>query len=336
MNYPRQIREKVITHLFDKHGVDYVYHGGELNFKCPICGDSKRDESKMRGWYNLDKDVYWCFNCQEASNFEQLMMIYTNKEDMQAFIIDFLKGNEKLFTELVHTSGVPPREQKREEKLQKITYNNFLLNSCVLISHAIPVPDYVTKWMSDNKLKDTGYPFYYCKDKETRFYDRTIIPFFDRDGDCVYFQARTMSDDPRKYINPVGDKTVLFGESNVDLFKPIPMLEGPLKSLFVENAMSCMSSGLSKYQVKKLEDMGIKGRVIVMFDNDKAGIDGALKMTHKGFRVFVYPDSWPVGLDPDEYCIRKGIRQISLDFVLKHSYDDVAAITLLTLKKEDL
>lgn len=329
MSYPRQIREATLTHLLDKNAIDYNYHGDELNFRCPLCGDSQRDPNKMRGWYNFEKDMYWCFNCQEPSNFEQLALLFTNATSMQEFIVNFLNNNVHLISECALTSG---KAKKQKQKSEKVTYNNFLLNSCVLISDVVVVPMYVTQWISDRKLKQINYPFYYCKDKHVRFFDRVIIPFFDRYGDCVYFQARTMHNDPEKYINPIGEKNVLFGENAVNFELDIPVLEGPIKSLFVENAIATMSCSISSSQSEHINKLGIKDQLIIMFDNDEAGMNASIKYAKQGFRVFIYPDNWPLYIDADEYCIKKGIDKLSLKFILQHTYNDVSAIVQLKTK----
>lgn len=41
----------------------YTKCGDKLNFRCPLCGDSKKSTRKKRGWFYMKTASYYCFNC---------------------------------------------------------------------------------------------------------------------------------------------------------------------------------------------------------------------------------------------------------------------------------
>ncbi len=49
----------------------------KINFRCPICGDSKKSRSKARGWL-LEKDnslFYYCHNCGASHSFSNFLKV---------------------------------------------------------------------------------------------------------------------------------------------------------------------------------------------------------------------------------------------------------------------
>lgn len=40
-----------------------VHVGDKYNFRCPICGDSKKSATKRRGWWYMQSCSFHCFNC---------------------------------------------------------------------------------------------------------------------------------------------------------------------------------------------------------------------------------------------------------------------------------
>ena len=37
--------------------------GDKWNFRCPICGDSKKSSTKKRAWWYNSTASFYCFNC---------------------------------------------------------------------------------------------------------------------------------------------------------------------------------------------------------------------------------------------------------------------------------
>ena len=67
-----------------------------------------------------------------------------------------------------------------------------------------------------------------------------MIPFYDRAGKFFAFQGRAFGKEVPKYITIKFDETKqkIFGLDRVDLNKPVMITEGPIDSLFLDNAIA--------------------------------------------------------------------------------------------------
>ncbi len=66
------------------------------NFRCPICGDSKTNKSKARGYLYQNKQglSFKCHNCYAGQSFSYLLK-YTNSIFFDLFQIVKFKGETK-------------------------------------------------------------------------------------------------------------------------------------------------------------------------------------------------------------------------------------------------
>ena len=69
---------------------------------------------------------------------------------------------------------------------------------------------------------------------------RVVIPFYDRAGKFFAFQGRAFGKEQPKYITIKFDETKqkIYGVDRVDLNKPVMITEGPIDSLFLDNAIA--------------------------------------------------------------------------------------------------
>lgn len=124
--------------------------------------------------------------------------------------------------------------------------------------------------------------FFICD--EGKYHDRLIIPFYNKDNKVTYFQARSLTNIEPKYMNRIAD-TQLYNKDFIDKSKPVFVLEGPIDSLFLENAVATCGAGSSSKldaEIAKYEE------VFYIMDNDEAGNKkaGALVRQHKN--VFMW------------------------------------------------
>ena len=69
---------------------------------------------------------------------------------------------------------------------------------------------------------------------------RVVIPFYDRAGNFFAFQGRAFGKEQPKYITIKFDETKqkIYGIDRIDLNKPVMITEGPIDSLFLDNALA--------------------------------------------------------------------------------------------------
>ncbi len=120
---------------------------------------------------------------------------------------------------------------------------------------------------------------------------RLIIPFIDGTGHCFGVQGRSFKPNGIRYI------TIMFEENNPKIFgldtvnreQPVYVLEGPIDSMFVDNAIAMAGSDLP---FQYLDAINAK-ELIFIYDNEprnKQIIDRMVKVIDRGYNIVIWPD----------------------------------------------
>ncbi len=295
----------------------------KVNFRCPICGDSQTSKTKTRGWI-LEKDnkaMFHCFNCSTSLGLKNLLRsvdinLYNN------YIIDFKMDLGQVVKEeiqspidtLVHKV---PQFKKANSPLLKIKKISQLQ------------PDHPAKRYVENRKIPTSshYKLYYTPkynawvntilpDKLNDKMDepRLVIPFIDKNGILIGFTGRSFKKDGLRYLTIMLDesKPKIFGLNTVDFTRPYYIVEGPIDSLFIDNAIATGDAGGSDLALENTEN------AIYVFDNEprnKQICDRMEKLLDKGYKLCIWPtnlvdkdinDAIMSGLDPQS-IIEKNI-----------------------------
>jgi hypothetical protein len=168
-------------------------------------------------------------------------------------------------------------------------------------------PDHpVKQWVDGRKIPPhSHYKLFYCKkfaswvnsmipDKFNDKFEnepRLIIPFLDEDKKLFGFQGRSFKKNGLRYISIMLDesKPKMFGLDTVDKTQDIYLVEGPLDSLFLPNALSAAGSDLiAQLQLTDLPNENI----VIIYDNEprnKEIVKKVEKAIEAGHRVCVWP-----------------------------------------------
>jgi len=120
---------------------------------------------------------------------------------------------------------------------------------------------------------------------------RLIMPFLDQEKNLFGFQGRSFRKDGVRYITIMLDETKpkVFGLDTIDESKDIYLLEGPIDSMFLPNAMAAAGGDLSA----QIEQTGLlKDKIVVVFDNEPRHSDTIKRMQKAidaGYRVVIWP-----------------------------------------------
>lgn len=216
-----------------------------VNFRCPYCGDSKKNTRKARGYLfeagNTFK--YFCHNCGISTNFfnflkEQFPGVYTEYR--------FEKIKNKRSVEDVQSPTI-----LAEEKI-----NNFIIeeNLGTSIENCIEtnvVKQYVLKrkipfvhhsrLFANTDIMSIISRYEKYKNLEITPTDTLVIPFFDENKTINYIIFR--------FINPKNNfryltlelnetKPKLWGLDCINWEKPIYVFEGPIDAMCFPNSLS--------------------------------------------------------------------------------------------------
>ena len=221
------------------------------NCRCPVCGDSKANQLKARGYiYQIrGKLFYRCHNCGVSWKFSHFLEVvnptlfseflkekYINKDDsvvkeekvMEFAFPDYLRSGEPL-SKLKKVSQLPWNHPVKMYVKQRLIPNFY---------HAKLF--YAPKF---NQWTNTMVP---GKLNEEIDEPRLVIPFFDKEKNMFGFQGRSFHRNiTLRYISILldRDKQMIYGLDTVDISKKVYVVEGPIDSMFLDNSIAVAGAG---------------------------------------------------------------------------------------------
>ena len=267
---------------------------GLWTFRCPYCGDSKKNKNKTRGYiFSVKGDhVFKCHNCgvtRSFSNFlkDQVPHVY-DEYVMERYKEGTIGGNvpKPDLTQFISK----PKFDKRTVDLENLSsLNNFHVAKKYILDRGIP----------ENKLDR----LYYCPNfkewtntQKHTFWDTTndeeriIIPLNSSDGNLIGFQGRSLSPKAKmRYITVMLDEDApkLYGLDHINKNETIYIVEGPLDSFFLENSVAMCGSDVD------IRSFGWSDYIWV-YDNEPRSrqiTDKLSKSIDAGDRVVIWPSS---------------------------------------------
>ena len=228
------------------------------NCRCPLCGDSKRNKTKARGYfYHKDNDMFYrCHNCGASHTMYKFLEMFSPGLCKEYSLERWRNG------EVGHSNYTKPKEDIVLGGLFKKPFKvnqDSPLNTLKKVSE---LPDnHVCRQFVENRMipkKHWDILYYSPKFGEwaktvdptvvVEIDPRLVIPIFDNHGNMVAAQGRALSiasdRNARKtarYITLKGDKTIeklWYGMERLDKDGIVHVFEGPLDSLFIPNAVA--------------------------------------------------------------------------------------------------
>ena len=206
------------------------------NFRCPICGDSKKNKNKTRGYiYEVKSNTnFKCHNCgasMSLNNFLKSVDVVLHKQyTMEKFKTGFTGRN--FVTEEPVFKFEPPKF-KTKLNLPKASDNP--RSAGYLTSRKLdPSMFYYAKNFKKftNGLKQTF-------DDEKLDEERIVIPLF-YEKNLIGFQGRALGPSKVKYITVMLDDNApkIYGLDTINKNEKVFITEGPFDSTFIHNAIA--------------------------------------------------------------------------------------------------
>ena len=275
------------------------------NCRCPICGDSQKSKLKARGWI-LEKDnsaIYYCHNCGASLGMRNFLKAVDHNL-YNEYIIDTAldkKARRELFN--------PPKEDVKPLDTLVMKAPNFKKKGSPLLkikkvsslNH-----DHKAKLYIENRQIPSSmqYKLYYApKFNEwvnsiipgklpTHQNDspRLVMPFIDKSGNLFGFNARAFRDNELRYITIMlnEDMPKIFGLDTVNFNKKYYVIEGPIDSLFIDNAVAMAGADGNANGLENTEN------AVFVFDNEPRNKEIVSRMERcidKGFSVCIWPEN---------------------------------------------
>jgi predicted RNA-binding Zn-ribbon protein involved in translation (DUF1610 family) len=323
--------EEKYAKLSCSHFRNYRIKSRELiNFSCPFCGDSATNPHKARGFVYTNKNRNWkflCHNCGKSESF-----------------YDFLKEiNPSLHSEYVFEkfANSDNNQNKKEEVVEQTVEDFFDIKVDANIKDYAMRLDYlkdehpVRKYLLDRKIPLHKFnEIYYSDDinnlkkvfsgyDDIKFpkEDRLVIPVQDAQKNLVGVVTRTINSNAKvRYLNMVQkDGELVYGIDKIDHSKPKYVVEGPLDSFFLDNALAVAGADLFRV-IKRLDD-----NTTYIFDNQPRNreiVSRMERMANLDKKIVVWPSN----------LFEKDINDMVLagndvqDIINKHTYRNLEAL----------
>lgn len=270
------------------------------NFSCPVCGDSSKNKLKARGFiYKVKTGLFVkCHNCGYSTNLGNFIK-YIDTTLYQEYVLENYKEGGAPRSAHKSTDVAIPDILKAPELSDAILDPIKRLDS---LSTDHPAVKYVLKRKIPSKFLNLLYFAPKFKQyvntvvpnkfkMETDEHPRLIIPYFNRHGKCFAFQGRAFGKEEPKYYTIKVDDTEekIYGLDRINYAKRIYILEGPIDSLFIPNAIAVSGSSFSTPTIEAL-----KTNATVVYDNEPRSKDltKLIKKTiDQGFAVCLWPEA---------------------------------------------
>ena len=238
------------------------------NFRCPICGDSKKNKNKARGYlYQVKNNTnFKCHNCGVNISFNNFLKDLDTVLHKQYTFEKFKEGHtgknfvtetpEEVFKKI---DSKPEFKKKVEIDLPSafdVNVSRVYLNARAIFDGEF----YYAKNFNEfiNTIKPDTFESAYVKYGE----ERVIIPLV-RDGELIGVQGRALSSNPIKYLTIMFDEDApkIYGLDNIRTDAPVYVTEGPFDSTFIPNAIAMCGADVD------LSGWGISNPVWI-YDNE--------------------------------------------------------------------
>ena len=271
----------------------------KINFRCHICGDSKKSRTKARGWLLEDsKDQsfhFFCHNCGASLSFHNFLksvdpLVYN--EYISSKYIDKAKSNKgaaevdaaEFKTSIQKQVGDPLRKLKKISQLRHDHPVKLYIQRRQIPPHQHYRMYYTPKFMEwVNSILPGKFP------NITKDHPRLILPFIDKEGKCFGATGRGFDPDGLRYLTVMFDeRPKIFGLDKVEFSKKYYVTEGAIDSFFLSNAIAMAGADGN---VDGLENID---KAVFVFDNEPRNKEihrRIEKLIRDGRSVCVWPSN---------------------------------------------
>jgi transcription elongation factor Elf1 len=254
-----------------KRKQDYLW-----NFSCPLCGDSKKNLLKARGYvYKKGNNLFYsCKNCGIGTSLGKLLE-NVDGSLYKEYVLERYKSGESGFSNFKEpTFNVPSPRFDKLDKPKIFEHAEFCSNLssehfCLayLKNRQIPKEFYSQLLFTSHykKFIDALVPNHGKKLIDDA---RVIIPFYGVYNNLIAVSGRALetSDKTLRYITirtTDSEEKLVFGMDRVNVHEPVRVVEGPLDSLFVKNCIASADANLAIVA----ENISA-GKKVLIFDNE--------------------------------------------------------------------
>jgi hypothetical protein len=323
------LEEKYIAIVGQQLGHFHKQSRTTYGFRCPFCGDSKKHQNKTRGYFFLYKGHYFykCHNCNISMSLRSFLR-QRSPELYREYQLDVIRQERPV---AVVSPSAPTETSMFGFGKSKTTMTLPSIAS-------LPNDHVAVRYCRGRGLPESALSHLYFTDEWTTWIKemkwsyalpedhapRLIIPWFNRQRELLGAQARRIdaTGNAARYVTlkqeSCDDK--IYGWERLDLHKRIYVVEGPLDSWFLPNAVASMDADLLRLRDKYF----LNHAAVYVWDNEprNAAVTANLFRAIKdGVSVVV----WPSTLKEKDLNEMSQAGYTVSDIVEKHTYRGLRA-----------
>ena len=299
---------------------DYVW-----NFSCPLCGDSKKNPLKARGYvYKKGNNLFYsCKNCGAGTSIGKLIESMDGSL-YKEYILERYKNGESGHTNVAKPTFIIP--SPRFDKLDKEK----------VFEHAewcdkLPDEHFCKVYLTKRQIPNNIYDKLLFTQHYKKFIDalvpnhgkklvddaRLIIPFYDEYNNLIAVSGRALetSDKTLRYITirtNDSEEKLVYGMDRLNIHEAVKIVEGPIDSLFLKN---CVASGDANL-LSVANKISAVNKVLI-YDNESRNKD-IVKMMQDAIisdqLIVVWPDT--IGAKDINEMVMSGISQDEIESII--------------------
>lgn len=263
------------------------------NMRCPLCGDSHKNKLKARGYaFELKGSLmYKCHNCSASMSISAFVKIIDETLYREYMMEKFGAANNST------TNTEPKLVMKSPIFRAKINLPTI---------ESLQEEHYARQYIANRRIPKEFYnQLYYAEDfrsfidelspdhgKELKSDSRIVIPFYDVKKRLVAVQGRALADNNKiRYITIKVDETSpkIYGLDRLDVGKTTYVVEGPIDSMFLPNAIAI--AGANLIQVREYIN---EETAVFISDNEPRNKDIVRQIAQNidsGLKVCIWPST---------------------------------------------
>jgi transcription elongation factor Elf1 len=265
------------------------------NFRCPLCGDSQKNKIKARGFVYRKKNDYFymCHNCGVSTTFYNLLK-QVDESLLREYQLERYKNGET-------GNNNYPKPEFEEFKTEKPIFKKSLELPTI---ESLPEAHFAKVYVQQRRIPEAFQTQLYYAEDFAAFIQtlgiesenlqkgdkRLVIPFYNKEKELMAIQGRSLGESKLRYITLKlhDDNKKVYGLDRINTESMVYVTEGPIDSMFLENAVATADSNL-----ESITDCVDKSKVVLVFDNEPRNKEIVEKINHaieNHFNVVIWPE----------------------------------------------
>jgi transcription elongation factor Elf1 len=314
------------------------------NFRCPYCGDSKKNKLKARGYvYRKSNDYFFiCHNCGKSTTFAKFLE-HVDGTTYKQYVLERYSSGETGYGSNIKKPDFEQLKGNAHARFQSAG-NNSRGDSTTVESLErtwrtfedysianLPDEHYARDYIKNRKIPEKYWneilfvpKFLDFLDKEFPQHgkdevpndDRIVLFYTNEKGEITNVAGRALSDTKIRYVTvKVSDEKKVFGLHRLRKQERIYVVEGQFDSFFIPNCIASGDSNLGGVASVLPELI-----ITLVYDNEPRNKDIVKqieKSIDRGYNVCLFPDSVK-GKDVNE-MIQNGLTSDEIKIIIDNN-----------------